>query len=110
LLWRAKPSTIIYRLDTVSLRFCRAILNVPHICLVNLLAGKELYPEFLTDHCESAAVAERVLTWLNNPFEYAALCNELTELRDHVAEPGACERAAHYIREALAECRHNQAA
>jgi lipid-A-disaccharide synthase len=41
LLWRAKPSTIIYRLDRVALRFCRAILNVPHICLVNLLAGKD---------------------------------------------------------------------
>ncbi len=97
LLWHAKPSTIIYRLDPISLRFCRWVLNIPHICLVNLLAGKELYPEFLTDHCESAAIAERVLTWLNDPAAYAALRQDLTALRDGVAAPGACERTARYI-------------
>ena len=110
LLWRAKPSAIIYRLDPVSLRFCRWVLNVPHICLVNLLAGKELYPEFLTDHCASAAVAERVLTWLNDPGKYAALCAELTVLRERVAAPGACERAARYIVAALSERRPSLAA
>ena len=110
LLWRAKPSVIVYRMGGIGLRAARWLVKVPYISLVNLLAEKELYPEFATDRCESAAVAEHVLSWLNDPAKYAALCQELTALRDRVAEPGACERAAQYIVYALAERRRILAA
>jgi lipid-A-disaccharide synthase len=101
LLWRVKPSVIIYRMHALTLRFARIVSKVPWMCLVNLLAEKVLYPEFPTDCCESAAVAERVLNWLNDPAACAALRDELTVLRDSVAETGACDRAAHYIMNAL---------
>src|SRR5207302_134117 len=73
LLWRAKPSVIVYRMNAMSLRLARWLAKVPYMCLVNLLAEKQLYPEFATVHCESAAIAERVLTWLNNPAACGAL-------------------------------------
>ena len=103
LLWRAKPSVVVYRMGRVGLKVARWLLKVPYICLVNLLAGKELYPEFATYRCESAPVAEHVLRWLNEPAVYAAACSELTALRDQVAAPGACERSARYVLDALAE-------
>src|SRR5262249_8871105 len=72
-----------------------------YISLVNLLAGEELYPEYLTDRCEAAAIGEHILRWLNDPAAYDAVCARLTALRGRVAEPGACERAARYILEFL---------
>jgi lipid-A-disaccharide synthase len=101
LLWRAKPSVIIYRMHALTLRFARIVGKVRFMCLVNLLAEKELYPEFPTDRCESVAVAERVLNWLNDPAATTTLQLELLELRGRVAETGACERAAQYILNAL---------
>lgn len=103
LLWRAKPSVIVYRMGPVGFKVARWLVKVPYMCLVNLLAENELYPEFATDHCESAAVAERVLRWLNDPAAYSALCQELTALRNRVAAPGACDRTAHFILDALAQ-------
>ncbi|MCI0681134.1 MAG: lipid-A-disaccharide synthase [Gemmataceae bacterium] len=105
LLWRAKPSVIVYRMGAVGLKAARWLVKVPYMCLVNLLAEKELYPEFATHRCASAAVAERVLRWLNDPAVYAGLCQELTSLRDRVAGPGACDRAAGFILDALAQPR-----
>lgn len=110
LLWRAKPTVIVYRMGPLGLKVARWLVKAPYMCLVNLLAEKELYPEFATDHCESAAVAAHVLRWLNDAAAHAGLCQELTGLRDRVAEPGACERTARFIIDSLAHGRSVRAA
>jgi lipid-A-disaccharide synthase len=102
LLYRGTPSAVVYRIGKLDLWVGKKFMTSRYISLVNLLAEKELFPEFLTDRCEAAAIAERVLTWLNDPVAYAAVCAELAALRWRVAEPGACERAAAYVLGALA--------
>lgn len=102
LLYRRKPSTILYRIGKIDLKVGRWFMTTEHICLVNLLAQKRLYPEYLTDHCESEAVAQNVLTWLNDQDQYSALVQELTDLRERVAIPGACSRTAEYLLDTLA--------
>jgi lipid-A-disaccharide synthase len=109
LLYHNKPSVVVYRIGRLDLRLSRLFQTCPYISLVNLLAEKELFPEFLTDHCEAEAIAGHMLKWLNNPVAYAALANELAILRRRVAAPGACERTARYIlktfEEKPGECR-----
>jgi len=101
LLYHNKPSVVVYRISSLDLRLCRLFKTSPYISLVNLLAGKEVYPEFLTDHCEAAAIADKVLGWLDDPAAHAAVVRELAALRRRVAAPGACERAARYLLEVL---------
>jgi lipid-A-disaccharide synthase len=97
LLYQSKPAVVIYQINR-SIRFlCNYFMTCRYISLVNLLAGKELYPEFLTSRDESAAIAGHVLRWLNEPESYANLCRELQELRNRVAVPGACSRAASFL-------------
>ena len=81
LLYHGKPSVVLYRVGKFDLWVCKQFKTSRFISLVNLLAEKELFPEFLTDHCEAAPIAEQVLTWLNDPAAYAAACTELAELR-----------------------------
>ena len=97
LLFRGKPSVVVYRLRRLLLFLVRIFKKSPYISLVNLLAGKTLFPEFLTARDESEAIAGHVLRWLNDPKEYVSLQTELAVLRQRVAEPGACERAARFI-------------
>jgi lipid-A-disaccharide synthase len=101
LLYRGKPSVVVYRIGRLDLKLCRLFKTARYISLVNLLADRELFPEFLTDRCEAAAMSEHVLRWLNDPAEYASLCGELAALRRRVAEPGACERAGRFVLDAL---------
>ena len=97
LLYRTRPTVVLYRIGRLDLKVGHFFKTAPYICLVNLLAGKELYPEFLTDRCESEPIAAHVLHWLNDAAAYKALCAELATLRDCVAAPGACQRAAEAI-------------
>jgi lipid-A-disaccharide synthase len=99
LLFHGKPSAVVYRVGSLDLQVYRRVSTTPYISLVNLLAGKELFPEFLTDHCQAEAIAGHVLRWLNDRASYAGLCDELAMLRQQVAAPGACEKAARFILE-----------
>jgi lipid-A-disaccharide synthase len=101
LLYRGKPSCVVYRISPLDLWVCKRFQTSRFISLVNLLADDELFPEFLTDRCEAESIAAHVLRWLNEPAAYDEVRAELAGLRERVAEPGACERAARYVLAAL---------
>jgi lipid-A-disaccharide synthase len=65
--------------------------------LVNLLAEREVFPEYLTLKDESDRPAGHVLKWLNNPSARQASVGALQELKGRVAQPGACAVAANYL-------------
>jgi lipid-A-disaccharide synthase len=97
LLYRGKPAVVVYRQHWVGILAAHVLKRCPYISLVNLLAGKQLFPEFLTWRCEAEAMAAHVLHWLEDRTAYEALCGELAALRGRVAEPGAIERAAGHV-------------
>jgi lipid-A-disaccharide synthase len=101
LLYRGKPSVVVYRIGRIDLKLCNLFKTSRYISLVNLLADRELFPEFLTDRCEATAISKHVLGWLNDPAAYEAIRGELAELRRQVAEPGACERAGRFVQDVL---------
>jgi lipid-A-disaccharide synthase len=103
LLYAGTPTVIIYRIRPLDLKVARFMMTAPYITLVNLLAGAELFPEYLTDRCEAEAMSGHILRWLGDQEAWATTHRQLTELRDAVGQPGACERAARYVLTALAE-------
>jgi lipid-A-disaccharide synthase len=101
LLYHGKPAVVVYRIGRLDLFVGNLFKTCRFISLVNLLADRELFPEYLTHRCEADAVAGHVLRWLNDPPAYAAVCGELAALRERVAQPGACDRAARAVLEVL---------
>lgn len=102
LLYRAKPTAIVYRMPK-SMAIFYPLVRVKYITLVNLLADKLLFPEFLSLKCKSADIAQTVLAWLNDDRAYADVVRELLALRERVATPGACDRAARQIASVVRE-------
>ncbi|HWG47780.1 MAG TPA: lipid-A-disaccharide synthase [Gemmataceae bacterium] len=94
LLYRGKPSVVVYRHRWISIMLAHFLKRVPYITLVNLLAKKELFPEFFRVGCPAENMADHVVHWLNDRTAYETRCGELAALREQVAAPGACERAA----------------
>lgn len=102
LLYREVPTVVIYRTSPIYRRIIiPALKNVPFISIVNLLAGRELYPEFLTDRDHATGPAEHVVQWLRNSSVRTVLINDLKNLKTKVAQPGACETAARFLVEFL---------
>ena len=102
LLYRAKPTVIVYRTSKLAELIVRPLLTINSITLVNLLADKRIYPEFASEHIDESAVARAVLRWLDDEAAHAEVCQDLRTLRDQVAQPGACVRAAQRIVEVAA--------
>ncbi len=94
LLFAGKPSLVLYRINWFGTLLALLFKRCRYISLVNLLAGRELFPEFLTRTCPAEAMADRLLHWLDDRAAYEELCGELAALRQQVAVPGACDRAA----------------
>jgi len=110
LLYRCKPSVVLYRHHAISIALAHLLKRVPYITLVNLLADRELFPEFFGVGCPAETMAAHTLRWLNDRSAYESLCAELAALRDRVGEPGACDRAAEAIGELLTRGQGRRAA
>ncbi len=101
LLFREKPTVIVYRVSKTSYRIGKFFITSKYITLVNLLADKELFPEFLVDHCPAHQISDHILNWLQDADQYQQTCQELATLRNQVAQPGSCQRTAEYVFETL---------
>jgi lipid-A-disaccharide synthase len=110
LMYRLKPTVIVYRVSRLLKWLSQRFVKLRYITLVNLLANEELFPEFLSPDDESDRVAEHVLDWLNDPLHRAATVGELRALRDRVAVPGACDRAAEFLLSEMAGARRERRA
>jgi lipid-A-disaccharide synthase len=101
LLYRRKPTVVVYRVGRFVWHAGNVLATCKYISLVNLLADRELFPEYPSLRCEAEAVAGHLLGWLKDPAAYATRCAELEELCRQVAEPGACARTAGRVLEVL---------
>ncbi len=97
------PTVIVYKLNRIDLIIARPFIKSKYITLVNLLADAEVMPEYLTTVDVSGELSSWALSWMDDPAARARTARALAEVRDRVARPGACDRAAQCISQFLAE-------
>jgi lipid-A-disaccharide synthase len=101
LMMETLPSVILYKVKRIDLLIARPFIKARFISLVNLLAGMEVMPEYLTAVDVSDELAGWAERWLADPTERERASLRLANLREAVAIPGASERAADAIAQAL---------
>jgi lipid-A-disaccharide synthase len=94
LLHRGRPAVILYRVFPTTRLLGWLLLNCKYITLVNLLADRLLFPEYVSSRCLAQTAAAHVLHWLQDRPAYEEVCGQLAALRARVGQPGACDRAA----------------
>jgi lipid-A-disaccharide synthase len=101
LLHEALPTVVLYKVGRLDLVIARPFIKARYISLVNLLADAEVMPEYLTDRDVSPELADHALRWLDDSSERLRTSRALADLRDRVAAPGASDRAAERIVQAI---------
>jgi lipid-A-disaccharide synthase len=97
LLARATPGVVLYRGSWLIYVLAHLLITCRYMTLVNLLAGRELMPEFpfvrrpKRHAARMAAVLDR---WISVPSERRHVVAELAELRERVARTGGTACAA----------------
>jgi lipid-A-disaccharide synthase len=59
------PTIVIYKISPLSYILAKLLVNVRYISLPNIIAGKEIFPEFI-QHLNPEKIAEKALYMLNN--------------------------------------------
>lgn len=89
------PLVVAYRTSAITYALARRLVTIPHIGLVNVVAGREVAPEFVQSALRPSAVADALgpLLRLGDPVRDAML-RGLAEVRASLGTPGAAARVA----------------
>ncbi len=66
------PMAVTYRVNPISALLARRLIKVPHVAMINLLAGRELVPELLQQDCTPAKLSDTLHGLITNPAAAAA--------------------------------------
>jgi lipid-A-disaccharide synthase len=89
------PLVVAYRTSGWTYAIARRVVRIPHIGLVNVVAGREVAKEFVQDALQPAAVANALMPMIDpgSPDRARAL-EGLADVRSRLGTPGAAKRVA----------------
>jgi lipid-A-disaccharide synthase len=88
------PAVAIYKKSLLGLAIALGIITVKSLTMPNLMAGEEVYPEFLAGAATRENVAIAALRLLRDEPGQQQLKSQLTKIVASLGEPGASKRAA----------------
>jgi len=91
------PTVAIYKAAWSDYLIARQIVRVKHLAMPNLLAGEEIYPEFIQHKATPDNITRAASDLLNQPERRSAVKARLAQVATSLGEPGASQRAARAI-------------
>jgi lipid-A-disaccharide synthase len=89
------PLAVAYRVAPLNYVVAKAMVRIPHIALVNVVAGRQVVPEFVQDAVQTTAVADTLEPLLNPASaERRTMVAGLDAVRASLGAPGAAARVA----------------
>ena len=88
------PMVVVYALHPVTAWLARRVLRIPHIGLVNIVAGRPLVPELLQEALCPQTLAALALHCLEHPAVAQHIRSELATLRQALGMADGARRAA----------------
>ena len=99
--WFGLPYCVIYRVAPLTWRVAKMVVKVDSIGIANILAGRELVPEYLQDDLKPSRIAEWVSSQLDDEAGREELSGELLAIASELGEGGVHERVAAAVEDLL---------
>lgn len=91
------PMVVTYRTSWPTYLAAKAVIKVPYIAMVNLIAGQEVAPELIQWRATPARIASSLMPILRSAERRAAIRRQLQAVVERLGPPGAVERSAEAI-------------
>lgn len=88
------PMMIVYRVSPISYLLGKALIQVPHIGLVNLIAGRRVVPELIQQAVTPETIAAEAHSLLAQPSRRARMRADLNRVKKRLGAAGASTRVA----------------
>ena len=91
------PFVLIYKLSWLSYLAARAVIRLPYIGMANVLAGKEIVPEFIQHRADPRAIARAVRSLIDDSTARQQMISEFETIIAQLGRGGASQSAAREI-------------
>jgi lipid-A-disaccharide synthase len=91
------PFVLVYKVSWPTYFAARLLMRVPFLGMPNVLAGREIVPEFLQHEANPRAIAPSVLQLVNDPAKREQMISEFDSIIAKLGETGASAKAARAI-------------
>jgi len=88
------PFVLVYKVAWPTYLAARLVVNVKHLGMPNVLADKEVVPEFIQHRARPHAIAKAVLRLMDDPTARQKMIAEFDTIIAKLGEGGASEKAA----------------
>jgi lipid-A-disaccharide synthase len=88
------PMVITYRVSSISYWIARRVVKVPHVGLVNLIAGEEIVPELIQNQVTPLALAETALSIMQDEHRKTEMVKGLRRVKEKLGGGGASLKTA----------------
>jgi lipid-A-disaccharide synthase len=95
------PFVLVYKVAWPTYLAARLVVNVKYLGMPNVLADKEVAPEFIQHRAKPDDIAKTVLQLIDNPTARDRMISEFDRIVAKLGEGGASEKAARAIVEEL---------
>ncbi len=95
------PMVMVYRVAPLTYWIGRRLVKIPCLALVNVVAGREVVPEFVQGEAQPEAVAARLAELLQDDARRRRMIADLEEVRGRLGEPGASSKVAAILKEMM---------
>ena len=92
--WFRVPTVVIYKTSPLTYAIGKLVVKVPHLAMPNILAGTELFPEFIQSQATPENLSEAGLRLLQNKTERERIFKGLDQVANQLGKSGAAHRAA----------------
>ena len=91
------PTVTLYKGSWLNYQIARRVVTIKSFTMPNILAGEEIYPEFLQYNLTAENLARATLELLQDENRRAKMRTQLEKIITSLGEPGATKRAADSI-------------
>ena len=88
------PAVVFYKTSWPTYLIARQLVSVKYLAMPNLMAGEEIYPEFIQDAATAENISRAALALLRDESRRAVVKAKLAEVVASLGAPGAASRAA----------------
>lgn len=97
------PFVLVYKVSWPTYFAARLVMRTRYLGMPNVLADREIIPEFLQHEARPAAIAESVLTLISDPAQREKMISDFDAVIEKLGKTGASAKAAKSILAELGE-------
>lgn len=98
-----KPMVVVYKTSLLTWALAKALIKIPHIGLVNVVAGKRIVPECLQFQANGPAIARELIRMISDEIWLAEIKSGLNKVKQSLGAPGASQCAAAAVLNAIGD-------